>query len=174
MEGGGAGWFLAHWMTHGAPPMDALAIDSRRFGSWADRDYRVTKAIECFGLQFGVHYPHEERRAGRNLRLSPLHNLMVERGAVMGTAHGWERPNWFADASGADSDDTFRRADWFAPVSREVAAASTRIALADLSVFAKFDVTGPDVAAFLEELGANRVPKVGRISLTHALTPAGG
>ncbi|MCB2120193.1 MAG: FAD-binding oxidoreductase, partial [Rhodobacteraceae bacterium] len=35
MEGGGAGWFLAHWMTHGAPPMDALAVDSRRFGSWA-------------------------------------------------------------------------------------------------------------------------------------------
>ena len=63
MEGGGAGWFLAHWMTHGAPPMDALAIDPRRFGAWADRDYRVEKAIECFGLQFGVHYPHEERPA---------------------------------------------------------------------------------------------------------------
>ncbi|KAG1700434.1 Dimethylglycine dehydrogenase, mitochondrial [Nymphon striatum] len=31
MEGGGAGWFLAHWMTHGAPPMDPLAVDSRRF-----------------------------------------------------------------------------------------------------------------------------------------------
>ena len=29
MEGGGAGWFLAHWMTYGAPPMDALAVDSR-------------------------------------------------------------------------------------------------------------------------------------------------
>ena len=24
MEGGGAGKFLAHWMTHGTPPMDAL------------------------------------------------------------------------------------------------------------------------------------------------------
>ena len=24
MEGGGSGWFLAHWMTYGAPPMDAL------------------------------------------------------------------------------------------------------------------------------------------------------
>ena len=65
MEGGGAGWFLAHWMTHGAPPMDALAVDSRRFGTWADRTYRVEKAVECFGLQFGVHYPHEERPAAR-------------------------------------------------------------------------------------------------------------
>ena len=41
MEGGGAGKFLAHWMMHGAPPMDALAVDTRRFGAWADRDYRV-------------------------------------------------------------------------------------------------------------------------------------
>ncbi|WP_370228074.1 FAD-dependent oxidoreductase, partial [Cognatishimia sp.] len=174
MEGGGAGWFLAHWMTHGAPPMDALAVDSRRFGSWADRDYRVAKAIECFGLQFGVHYPHEERPAGRGLRLSPLHDLMVARGAVMGAAYGWERPNWFSDTPGVVADETFRRANWFKPVAAEVDAASNRVAMADLSVFSKFDVTGPDVTAFLEALGANRAPNAGRIGLTHALTPTGG
>ncbi|MEL7464761.1 MAG: FAD-dependent oxidoreductase [Pseudomonadota bacterium] len=174
MEGGGAGWFLAHWMTHGAPPMDALAIDSRRFGAWADRDYRVAKAVECFGLQFGVHYPHEERPAGRDRRLSPLHDLMIERGAVMGAAHGWERPNWFSPTPGAEAEETFRRANWFAPVAAEVEAASARVAMADLSVFSKFEVTGPDVAHFLEALGANRAPKPGRIGLTHALTPAGG
>ena len=174
MEGGGAGKFLAHWMTHDAPPMDAMAIDSRRFGAWADRDYRVAKAIECFGLQFGVHYPHEERPAGRNLRLSPLHDLMVARGAVMGAAHGWERPNWFADAPGAKADESFRRANWFPAVAAEVEAASTQVAMADLSVFSKFDISGPDVEAFLEALGANRAPKPGRIGLTHALTAAGG
>ncbi|MEM9579484.1 MAG: FAD-dependent oxidoreductase, partial [Pseudomonadota bacterium] len=174
MEGGGAGWFLAHWMTHGAPPMDALAVDSRRFGSWADRDYRVAKAIECFGLQFGVHYPHEERPAGRGLRLSPLHDLMVARGAVMGAAHGWERPNWFTQEPGAVADETFRRANWFAPVAAETEAATARVAMADLSVFSKFAVTGPDLVPFLQALGANRAPKVGRIGLTHALTPAGG
>ena len=103
MEGGGAGAFLAHWMTRGAPPMDALAVDSRRFGNWADRDYRVEKAIECFGLQFGVHYPHEERPAARGKRLSPIHDLMVERGAVMGAAYGWERPNWFSSTQGDEA-----------------------------------------------------------------------
>ena len=174
MEGGGAGKFLAHWMTHGALPMDALAVDSRRFGAWADRDYRVTKAIECFGLQFGVHYPHEERPAGRDLRLSPLHDLMLERGAVMGAAHGWERPNWFTDKPDAVADETFRRANWFEPVAKEVEAATNRVAMADLSVFTKFEVTGPDTQSFLETLGANRAPKPGRIGLTHALTPAGG
>ncbi len=179
MEGGGAGWFLAHWMTHNAPPMDALAVDSRRFGAWADRDYRVAKAIECFGLQFGVHYPYEERPAGRNLRLSPLHDHMIQRGAVMGAAHGWERPNWFHNRSDpADPQtapaDSFRRAAWFAPVARETETAATRVALADLSVFSKFAITGPDTARFLDTLGANRAPAPGRIGLIHALTPAGG
>ena len=174
MEGGGAGCFLAHWMTHGAPPIDALAIDSRRFGAWADRAYRVEKAIECFGLQFGVHYPHEERPAARGRRYSPLHDLMLKRGAVMGAAHGWERPNWFSDRAGDISEETFRRANWFPRVAAEVDAATSCVAMADLSVFSKFDVSGPDTLAFLETLGANRAPKPGRIGLTHVLTPAGG
>ncbi len=174
MEGGGAGKFLAHWMTHGAPPMDALAVDSRRFGAWADRDYRVAKAVECFGLQFGVHCPHEERPAGRGLRLSPLHDQMIERGAVMGAAHGWERPNWFSPIPGDAAQESFRRTNWFAPVAAECEAASQRVAMADLSVFSKFEVTGPDTHAFLDALGTNTPPPEGRISLTHALTPAGG
>ncbi len=174
MEGGGAGWFLAHWMTHGAPPMDALAVDPRRFGQWAGRAYRVDKAIECFGLQFGVHYPHEERPAGRNLRLSPLHDLMLARGAVMGAAYGWERPNWFSDTPGVRAEESFRRANWFEPVARECDAVSQRVALADLSVFSKFEVTGPGTQEFLETLGANAPPQVGRVGLIHVLTSAGG
>lgn len=174
MEGGGAGWFLAHWMTHGVPPMDALAVDPRRFGQWADRNYRVAKAVECFGLQFGVHYPFEERPAGRGLRLSPLHDRMLAKGAVMGAAYGWERPNWFGAASVEEATETFRKPDWFDAVAAECAAASECVALADLSVFAKFEVKGPDVQAFLTALGANRPPKVGRVGLTHVITPAGG
>lgn len=174
MEGGGAGWFLAHWMTHGAPPMDPLAVDSRRFGHWADRDYRVSKAVECFGLQFGVHYPYEERPAGRNIRTSPLHSLMLERGAVMGAAHGWERPNWFADTTGQVAEYSFRRTNWFNAVAREVDSVTNQVALADLSVFSKFDVAGPGTQAFLDTLGANRPVAQGRIGLIHTLTPAGG
>lgn len=174
MEGGGAGKFLAHWMTHGAPPMDALAVDSRRFGPWADRSYRVDKAIECFGLQFGVHYPFEERPAARNIRTSALHDIMLERGAVMGAAHGAERPNWFSATPHGETRDSFRRTNWFDAVAREVEAVTTRVAIADLSVFSKFDVTGPDALRFLAALGSNVPPRPGRIGLTHALTPAGG
>ncbi len=174
MEGGGAGKFLAHWMTYGAPPMDALAVDSRRFGRWADRDYRVAKAIECFGLQFGVHFPFEERPAGRMIRVSPLHEAMAKRGAVMGAAHGAERPNWFSSTPHDETRDSFRRTNWFPAVAAEVDAVANRVALADLSVFSKFEVTGPDTLRFLDQLGANAPPKLGRVGLTHALTPAGG
>ena len=154
--------------------MDALAVDPRRFGAWANRDYRVAKAVECFGLQFGVHYPFEERRAGRDLHHSPLHDHMLARGAVMGFAHGTERPNWFSDKPGDVAHESFRRTNWFDAVAREVDAVANRVALADLSVFSKFDVTGTDTIPFLNALGANRPPRPGRIGLTHVLTPAGG
>ena len=101
MEGGGAGRFLADWMVDGDPPMDALAIDPRRFGAYADRDYRVARATECFGLQFGVHFPFEERPAGRPRRVTPIHEAQGARGAVFGCAYGWERPNWFAAGPGS-------------------------------------------------------------------------
>lgn len=170
MEGGGSGWFLAHWMTHGAPPMDALAVDSRRFGQWADRDYRVQKAVECFGLQFGVHYPHEERPAARGKRLTPLYGLMKDRGAQMGAAYGWERPNWFGEPAAL----TFRRPGWFDAVARECRLVTTAAGLADMSVFSKFEVKGPDARAFTDALGCNLAPKPGRVGLTYALSPAGG
>ena len=170
MEGGGAGWFLAHWMTYGAPPMDALAVDSRRFGTWADRAYRVAKAVECFGLQFGVHYPFEERSAGRDILHSPLHTEMLAQGAVMGFACGWERPLHFG---GTASKDTFGKPKWFDAVAAEVSCAHERVAIADLSVFSKFEIRG-NVEAFLTALGLNTPPKIGRIGLTHAVTPTGG
>ncbi|RUV94717.1 FAD-dependent oxidoreductase, partial [Mesorhizobium sp. M1A.F.Ca.IN.022.07.1.1] len=84
MEGGGAGAFLADWIIDGEPPRDALAIDPRRFGNYADRDYRVDKAVECFGLQFGVHYPYEEREAGRPRRTTPALDIQLSQGAVLG------------------------------------------------------------------------------------------
>ena len=204
MEGGGAGRFLADWMVDGAPPMDALAVDPRRFGAWADREYRVAKATECFGLQFGVHYPFEERPAGRPRRVTPIYEKQAAHGAVFGCAYGWERPNWFAAVpdphsgprfesvdggrfafgpeAGSDTPDdprdaplTFGRPAWRETVAAECRAVRDRAGLVDLSAFAKFEVAGADATAFVERLGANRPPRsIGRIGLTHVLTEAGG
>ena len=75
MEGGGAGKFLAEWIESGEPPMDALAVDPRRFGDYANREFRVAKAIESFAHQFGIHYPKEERPAGRPAVTSPFYQI---------------------------------------------------------------------------------------------------
>lgn len=172
MEGGGAGAFLADWIVDGAPPMDALATDPRRFGDWADRTYRLDRAHESFGLQFGIHFPHEEREAGRPRRTTPILERQRAAGAVFGVAHGWERPLYFGSAPGRL---TFRKPDWLDAVGAECLAVRDAAGLFDLSAFAKFEVTGPDALAFAESLGANRAPRRdGRIGLTHALTPAGG
>ena len=184
MEGGGAGRFLADWMVDGAPPMDALAVDPRRFGAWAaERDYRVAKAVECFGLQFGVHYPFEERPAGRPRRTTPIHPVQTAQGAVFGCVYGWERPNWFVRGPGSEPTGngpreaplTFGRPAWRETVAAECRAVRDRAGLVDLSAFSKFEIAGADAPAFMERLGANRPPQaIGRIGLIHALTGAGG
>ena len=202
MEGGGAGRFLADWMVDGAPPMDALAVDPRRFGGYAeDRGYRIAKATECFGLQFGVHYPFEERPAGRPRRVTSIHEAQAARGAVFGCVHGWERPNWFAagpapqpesrppepqprsrptppSRSRDDPHDaplTFLRPAWRETVAAECRAVRDRAGLVDLSALAKFEISGKDAPTFVERLGANHPPRaIGRIGLTHVLNEAGG
>ncbi len=45
--------------------------------------------------------------------------------------------------------------------------------MADLSPFAKFEVSGPQAAAFLDYVTANSLPKVGMARVTHMLTPQG-
>jgi len=176
MEGGGAGKFLAEWIVGGEPPMDALAVDPRRFGSYADRDFRLAKAIEGFGHQFAIHYPFEERPAGRPKIQTPAYDTLAAAGAVFGAAYGWERANWFARAGEPrETVLSFRRSNWFDRVADECAAVRDRVALADLSAFSKVEVSGPDAAAFLDGLGANRPPRrAGAIALTHVLAPGGG
>ena len=176
MEGGGAGRFLAEWIVAGEPPMDAQAVDPRRFGAWADRDYRVAKATECFARQFAIHYPGEERPAGRPVRTTPLYRPLLEAGAVMGSVNGWERPNYFArDESEREPELSFRRCNWFGAVAEECKRVSDSAGIAELSALSKFEVSGPDTAHWLSSLGANRAPETdGDLGLMHVLTPSGG
>jgi dimethylglycine dehydrogenase len=175
MEAGGAGRMLAEWMDGGEPPMDALAVDARRFGGYADREFRVARAVECFAAQFGIHYPYEERAAGRNCKLTPAYPVLKQHGAIFGSAYGFERPNWYSPNAGVTASTlSFRRANWFDTVAAECANLQTNVGIADLSVFSKFRIQGNDAFRFIDQLGANRAPDQGRIALTHALTNSGG
>ena len=74
---------------------------------------------------------------------------------------GWEVADWYA-APGEESGykPSYRRTNWFQPVGRECRAVLEKVGVIDLSAFGKFDVSGPDAAAFVDYIYANEVPKV--------------
>lgn len=173
---GGAGWQLAQWIVEGEASIDMMATDPRRFGPYAGKRYTVRKNEEAYANVFTVHYPDEERPAGRPAKTIPIHDKLDRLGAVWGQSFGWERPNWFAPAGVARQDDwSFRRSRYFQHVGNEVRAMRERVGILDLSPFSKHIVEGPGAHAYLDSLVANRVPKKrGRTCLAHALTQRGG
>ncbi len=172
--GPGATMYLAKWMVHGHTILNMRAFDPRRYGDFATADYNRTKAHEDYLLRHEIPYPGLNRPAGRPYRTSAIYDRMLDRGAVMEEVFGWERPRWFA-LEGWEQEDihAFRRPRWHQAVASEVEAVRERVGIADLTAFAKHDVTGPDAAAFLDRLTTNRLPKVGRMGLTYMLTEYG-
>ena len=91
-----AGWQLAEWITEGEPGIDMLAVDPRRYGEYAGKRYVVQKNEETYRSVFTIHFPDEERPAGRPAKTSPVYDKLDRMGAVWGQRYGWERANWFA------------------------------------------------------------------------------
>jgi dimethylglycine dehydrogenase len=173
---GGAGWQLAEWIVEGEPTIDMLGVDPRRFGDYATKAYLKKKSEEAYANVFTIHYPDEEREAGRPLRMAPCYGRMKRRGAVFGQKFGWERPNWFAPEGVPQQDHwSFRRSKWFEHVGNECRNVAKNVGLLDMTAFAKARVSGPGAEMFLDCLVANRLPtKIGRVGLCHALAPRGG
>ena len=95
---------------------------------------------------------------------SPLHTRLDAAGAVFGSKFGWERPNWFA-AAGAERVDrpSFEaKPNWFDAVAEEHRAIRERVAVIDQTSFAKFEMSGPGAAAFLQRIADNDVDRAGR------------
>ena len=172
-QGPGAGKYLAQWMVHGQTEINVREMETRRFGAWSIGNYSLAKAVDEYHRMYQVHYPGEYREPGRPVATTPIYDRLAARGAVFAETFGWERAKWFA-APGVEERYGFRRMNWFEAVGEECRAVRERVGVADLSAFAKFDVTGSDAAAFLDRVVANRVPRAGRIVLAHALTGLGG
>jgi len=173
---GGAGWQLAEWMVEGAPSVDMLGVDPRRFGDYCSKAYLRAKNEEAYRNVFTIHYPDEERTAARSLRTAPCYDRMKNLGAVFGQKFGWERPNWFATGGIEQKDDwSFRRSKWFESIRGECQNVSENVGLLDMTAFAKCRISGLGAEAWLDNLFANRLPKkVGRLNLCHALNINGG
>ena len=172
---GGAGWQLAEWIVEGEPTIDMLGVDPRRFGPYATRAYLKAKNEEAYANVFTIHYPDEERPAARPCRTAPCYGRMKALGAVFGQKFGWERPNWFAPPGVPQQDHwSFRRSRWFEHVGAECRNVRDNVGLLDMTAFAKARLSGPGAATFLNTLVANRLPRVGRLALAHALNTRGG
>ena len=173
---GGAGWQLAEWITEGAPSVDMLGVDPRRFGDYCSKAYLKLKNEEAYRNVFTIHYPDEERADARPLRTAPCYDRMKNLGAVFGQKFGWERPNWFAPENIEQKDDwSFRRSKWFEYVGNECKNVSENAGLLDMTAFAKCRISGPGAYDWLDHIVANRLPQTpGRINLCHALNKNGG
>ena len=173
---GGAGWQLGEWIVDGEPTIDMLGVDPRRFGDYATDSYLIEKNEEAYANVFTIHYPDEEREAGRPLRQAPCHDRLKDLGAVFGQKFGWERANWFAPKSVIQEDDwSFRRSSWFEHVGNECRHVQENVGLLDMTAFAKCRISGPGAEEYLDNLVANNLPKkIGRVNLCHALNTKGG
>jgi dimethylglycine dehydrogenase len=172
---GGAGRYAAEWIVEGQPSDNMWELDVRRFGEYARTGYVARRAVEVYQREYDVHYPDEERPAGRPLKTDPLYDRLRERGAVFGVRFGWERPLWFARHRDAEDVYSFKRASWHEAVGAECRAVRSAVGVLDQTSFAKYEVSGPGAEAFLDRLCANRLPQaVGQITLTQMCTPKGG
>ena len=171
---GGVGYYLAQMMVEGEAEIDMASLDPKRYGSWITTDYGREKNEECYDHVYVLHHPDEERPAARGLRTSPAYDRQKAAGAQFGQVNGWERPNYFAPAGFNDEQSrSFRRGGWWQYAEAEARAIREGVGLIDATAFAKHRVSGAGATAFLDWFTCNRLPKIGRINLTYALTGAG-
>ena len=177
---GGIGRQMASWIVEGEPELDLWKMDIRRFGAaYRSPSYTLARSIENYATYYDIHYPNEERVAGRPLRTSPTYRTLVELGAAFGEKAGWERPNWF-DSNADDRHESLRPRGWagrhWSPaIAAEALATRSAAGLFDETSFAKLEVTGAGALDYLERLCANEIDRpIGSIVYTQLLDRRGG
>jgi dimethylglycine dehydrogenase len=174
---GGTGYYMAQMMVEGEAEIDMASLDPKRYGSWMTTEFAARKNEECYDHVYILHHPDEERPAARPLRTSPAYDRQKAAGAQFGWVNGWERPNYFGPVDAPDNFDhdarSFRRGGWWQYAHDEAKAIREGVGLIDATAFTKHIVRGPGATAFLDWFTCNKLPSIGRINLTYALTAAG-
>lgn len=174
-QSGGLGLMSAQWIVDGEPEYDMFAWDVARFGEWADKKFTKARVEDQYSHRFKIHFPNEERAAGRPARVRPTYEMLQQMGAVFGLNCGWEHPLWFADEKGVAETNGFTRQNWFQPVGKEVQMLRRAVGIIDISNFANYRITGPGAETWLNQLLANRIPhEIGRSCLSPLISMRGG
>ena len=175
-QNGGLGKMAAEWMIEGEPTLDMFGWDMSRFGTWAGKDFTKARVADQYSRRFEIHFPNEERIAGRPVRTRPAHGMQKKLGAHFGLNFGWEHPLWFATKGEPDQETYgFDRQNWWGPVGREARMLREHAGIIDISNFAKYSVVGPGAEDWLNALFANRMPRIlGRSCLALLIGHRGG
>lgn len=174
-QSGGMGLMAAEWITRGESSYDMFAWDVARFGDWADAAFTKARVGDQYAHRFSIHFPNEERSAGRPVRTRPAYQMQKDLGGVFGLNYGWEHPAWFADTPGTEDTNGFTRQNWWAPVGAECRMLREHAGIIDISNFAKYSVRGTGASDWLDAIFANRMPRaVGRSCLTPLIGVNGG
>jgi dimethylglycine dehydrogenase len=174
-QSGGMGLMAAQWIIEGETQYDMFAWDMARFDTWATKEFTKSRVQDQYAHRFAIHFPNEERGAGRPARVRPIYETQKAMGAVFGLNVGWEHPLWFADEPGTVETNGFTRQNWWAPVGEECKMLRDRAGIIDISNFAKYVCKGPGAEDWLNAVFANNMPKaVGRSCLTPLISKRGG
>jgi len=179
---GGIGRSIAEMVTGAETELDLYAYRPWRFGPvHRDPVYAAELGRETYKYYYHQRYPYDSDEWGRPRRLSSLHSRMQDLGAVFGTKHGWERPDYFQPGqpwrrAGADQRAFgFTRPPYFQRLREEHRAFRERAGIIDMSSFGKVEITGPGALPLLERVAGNRIDRsVGSVIYTQLLERTGG
>ncbi len=174
---GGAGRALAEWIVQGEPTLDLWPVDIRRFNQFnANENWLPDRIGEVLGMHYKMPWPNRELESARPFRRSPLYALLRDAGACFGSKMGWERANFFAPSrEHAQIEYSWGHQNWHRWVAEEHRACRERVAVFDMSSFAKLLIKGPDAQHALNSIIANEVPsEVGGTVYTGMLNDRGG
>ena len=176
---GGAGKLIAEWIVADSPQSDLADVDIRRFGAHsANKKALAERTGETLGLHYAMRWPRQELETARPLRTSPLHDLLLAKGATFGAKNGWERVSYFragAAAAAAPYPHTLGKPAWLDDMVREQRATRQAVALYDQTSFGKLLLQGRDALAVLQRLCANEMDVApGRMVYTPMLNERGG
>ena len=174
-QGGAIGLTLAQWLIHGDPGADIFGMDVARYGAFAaDDNYLKDMTRQFYARRFVISYPNEELPAGRPLKTTPCYEALKADGALYGCTWGMETPQFFTPGiTDFVEQPTLRRSNAHDYVGDEVRATREAAGMFESAVYARYEVSGPGAAAWLDHLLAAKLPRVGRVRLAPMLSPAG-
>lgn len=93
----GVGLALAEWIENKGPTMDLTPVDIRRFSHHhSNKTYLRDTVGRIVGYQYELPYPLTEPPVARNVKSSPLYDVLQAQGASWSNIMGWECPAWFS------------------------------------------------------------------------------